>query len=158
MPLKHGVLQPEHAFMLYGNYLVIERIPIDKFYNQMKKVTKQLKHIKKEYHSYIDKLKYEMNITSLHPFIRNYEEIIKNPKHYKIEIIQATTTSIGENEWDKYSTALVKTHWIRLIQRRWRVFLKTRNSDMKNLANLKHREVTGSFPNHCTTKFQLGIR
>jgi hypothetical protein len=158
MPLKHGVLQPQHASKLYGNYIVIERIPIDKFYNQMKKVTNQLKHFKKEYNSYLNKLKYEMNITTLHPLIRNYEEIVKNPKHYKIEIIQATTTSIGENEWDQYSTALVKTHWIRLIQRRWRGFLKTRNSEMKNMVNLKHREVTGSFPNHCTTKFQLGLR
>jgi flagellar biosynthesis chaperone FliJ len=158
MPLKHGVLQPIHASKLYGNYIVIERVPIDTFYNQVKKVTKQLKHIKKEYNIYLDKLKYEMNITSLHPFIRNYEEIIKNPKHYKIEIIQPTTTSIGENEWDQYSTALVKTHWLRLIQRRWRAFLKTRNKEMKNLVNLKHREVTGRFPNHCTTKFQLGIQ
>ena len=115
-------------------------------------------YVKKEYNIYLDKLKYEMNITSLHPFIRNYEEIIKNPKHYKIEIIQPTTTSIGENEWDQYSTALVKTHWLRLIQRRWRAFLKTRNKEMKNLVNLKHREVTGRFPNHCTTKFQLGIQ
>ena len=37
-------------------------------------------------------------------------------------------------------------------------FLKTRNKEVKNLVNLKHREVTGRFPNHCTTKFQLGIQ
>tara|TARA_R110002074_G_scaffold136000_1_gene280685 strand:+ start:2842 stop:3351 length:510 start_codon:yes stop_codon:yes gene_type:complete len=158
MPLKHGILEPRHASKMYGNYMVIERIPIDTFYNQVKKVTKQLIHLKKDYNTYIDKLKYEMNITTLHPLIRNYEEIIKNPKHYKIEIIQQTTTSIGENEWDKYSTALVKTHWIRLIQRRWRWFFKTRNNEMKKTVNLKHREITGSFPNHCTTTFQLGIR
>ena len=158
MPLKHGILQPQHASMLYGNYIVIERIPIDKFYNQVKQVTKQIKHLKIEYNKYVDKLKYEMNITTLHPLIRNYEKIIKNPKHYKIEIIQSTTTSIGENEWEQYSTALVKTHWIRLIQRRWRGFLKARNSEMKNISNLKHREATGNYPNHCTTKFQLGLR
>lgn len=158
MPLKHGIIEPHHASKLYGNYMVTERIPLDTFYNQVKKVTKQLKYLKKDYNTYIDKLKYEMNITTLHPFIRNYEEIIKNPKHYKIEIIQSTTTSIGENEWDNYSTALVKTHWIRLIQRRWRGFLKTRNHEMKKLANLKHREITGGFPNHCTTRFQLGLR
>jgi len=157
MPLKHGILQPKHASKLYGNYIIIERVPIDTFYSQVKRVTKQLKHIKREYNSYIDKLKYEMNITTLHPFIRNYEKIIKNPKHYKIEIIQPTTTSIGENEWDQYSTALVKTHWIRLIQRKWRCFLKTRNNEVKKMVNLRHREVTGKFPDHCTTKFHLGI-
>lgn len=158
MPLKHGVLQPNHASKLYGNYIVIERIPIDTFYNEIKRVTKQMKHIKKEYNIYLDKIKYEMNITTLHPFIRNYEEIVKNPKHYTIEIIQPITISIGQREWDNYSSALVKTHWIRLIQRRWRGFLKTRNSELKCLVNLKHREIRGSFPNHCTMKFQLGIR
>ena len=51
-----------------------------------------MKHIKKEYNIYLDKLKYEMNITSLHPFIRNYEEIIKNPASYPMD------TPIGYNE------------------------------------------------------------
>ena len=46
MPLKHGILQPKHASKLYGHYIVIERVPIDRFYNQVKRVTKQLKHIK----------------------------------------------------------------------------------------------------------------
>lgn len=158
LPLKHGILEPQHTSKLYGNYMVIERIPINTFYNELQRVTKQLKHLKKDYNSYIDKLKYEMNITTLHPFIRNYEEILKNPKHYKIEIIQSTTTSIGENEWDNYSTAVVKTHWIRLIQRRWRWFLNTRKCDIQKLVNLKHREITGCFPQSCTNTFQLGIR
>jgi hypothetical protein len=158
MPLKHGILQPNDASKVYGNYIVIERIPIDKFYNQVKKITKQIKLLKKDYNNYVNKLKYEMNLTSLHPFIRNYEEIIKNPKHYKIEIIQPTIISIGENEWDFYSTAVIKTHWVRLIQRRWRCFLKTRNIEVKKMVNLRHREITGRFPEQCTTKFHLGIR
>ena len=84
-------------------------------------------------------------------------KIIKNPKHYKIEIIEPINISIGENEWDVYNTAIVKTHWIRLIQRRWRMFQEKREHDIKDLMNLKHREITGKFPTHCTTKFQLGI-
>ena len=66
MPLNHGILEPRHASKMYGNYMVIERIPIDTFYNQVKKVTKQLIHLKKDYNTYIDKLKYEMNISDIY--------------------------------------------------------------------------------------------
>ena len=157
IPLKHGILQPKQASLLYGNYMIIERTELDRFYNKENYIFRTLRKFKRDYNNYVDKVKYEMNITSLHPFIRNYDKIIKNPKHYKIEIIEPINISIGENEWDVYNTAIVKTHWIRLIQRRWRMFQEKREHDIKDLMNLKHREITGKFPTHCTTKFQLGI-
>lgn len=156
-PLKHGILQPNIASRLYGNYMIIERIELDRFYNNKDCIFRTLRRFKREHSNYIDKVKYEMKITKLHPFIRNYEKITKNPKHYKIELIKPINIAVGKNEWDVYNTAIVKTHWIRLIQRRWRMFQNKRKNDMKNLANLKHREITGKLPTHCVTKFQLGI-
>jgi hypothetical protein len=156
-PLKHGILQPNSASLLYGNYMIIERIDIDKFYKKQNSIFRTLRWFKRDNNNYIDKLKYEMNITNLHPFIRNYDKIVKNPKHYKIEIIEPINISIGKNEWDIYNTAIIKTHWISLIQRRWRKFQKERKNAIRNLINLKHREITGSYPTNCVTKFKLGI-
>jgi len=48
-----------------------------------------------------------------------------------------------------YSVVL-KTHWIRLIQRHWRKALQIRKQIMKkqmNLRSLYHREIYGRFPN-----------
>ena len=158
LPLKHGIVEKQYTSSLYGNYLILERIPIANFFDNVEKITKYLKKFNKYYVTYLDKLKYEMNITQLHHIIRNYEEIVKNPKHYNIEIIESTTISIGDNEWDQYSTAIVKTHWIRLIQRKWREFVKTRHNEMKNLTNLKYKEIHGKYPATCNSRrFKLGL-
>ena len=65
-----------------------------------------------------------MHIKQPHPFIKNYEKIMATPKQFQIQLIEPITVSIGPNETDKYSTAIIKTHLIRLIQRRWRETMK----------------------------------
>ena len=158
LPLKHGILvDKQNRSRLYGNYLIVERITIDQFIGNIESITKYNKRLNKGYIRFIEKLKYEMNITQLHPIIRNYEDIVTSPKHYRIELIQPTNTSIGSNEWDQYSTAVLKTHWIRLIQRKWREFMRTRHIKMKNLSNLKYREIHGRYPDNCYSRFRLGL-
>lgn len=52
-------------------------------------------------------------------------------------------------EDDTYSVVL-KTHWLRLVQRHWRKTYQERKRVIKgrrNLANLRHREVCGRWPN-----------
>ncbi len=156
LPLKHGIVDKKYN-SLYSNYLILDTIEITEFYENMRSILSDLDYSKKMYKHYIAKLKYEMNVSRLHPFIRNYEKLVTNPKQYQLQIIEPSTYSIGTNEWDQYSTAVIKTHWIRLIQRRWREILKQRALSMKNIRHLTHREIHGRYPAECNIKFRLGI-
>ena len=98
-----------------------------------------------------------MNIKKVHPFIRNYKNIMRTPSQLTVQIIKPSTISIGKNEWDKYSVGVNKTHWLRVIQRRWREIYRKRIQSKKNINNLKYREIHGSWPSECNIKFTLGI-
>lgn len=56
-----------------------------------------------------------------------------------------------------YELAMIKTHWIRLIQRRWREIMKKRLQSKKNLFNLRYREIYGKYPDSCNIPFKLNI-
>lgn len=157
LPLKHGIVQERQYSSLYSNYLILDTIDLDEFYENINHVFSDIKHSNDMYTTYINILKYQMNIDILHPIIQNYEKIITNPKHCQIQIIQPVTVSIGPNEWDQYSTAVIKTHLICLIQRKWRSVLKKRINLRRKIENLKFREITGHFPQICNVKFKLGI-
>ena len=60
-------------------------------------------------------------------------------------------------EINDYYLAVIKTHWIRLIQKRWKNVFKQRRNAKKNLFNLRHREIYGKFPDSCNIPFKLGI-
>ena len=54
-----------------------------------------------------------------HPFIRNYRQIVLRAEYIQPEIAECIVLSSGE------SVAILKTFWIRIIQRAWkRVFLE----------------------------------
>tara|TARA_B110000093_G_scaffold137092_1_gene146924 strand:- start:1181 stop:1519 length:339 start_codon:yes stop_codon:yes gene_type:complete len=109
------------------------------------------------YNDNLNKMEYEMNTTQLHPFIRNYRNIVGNSKQFAIQIIEPLSVSIGENEWDEYSVGINKTHWIRLIQRRWRNIQEKRLQSRKNINNLKYKEIHGTSSSQCNIKFNLGL-
>ena len=54
-----------------------------------------------------------------HPFIRNYRRIVLRPTYIQPEIAECLILSTGE------SVAILKTFWLRIVQRTWkRVFLE----------------------------------
>lgn len=156
LPIKHGIIDNKTDSM-YGQYLIIDQISMKEFYNKIPDVLLDVEMIRKMYKKQLQQLKTDLNITQLHPFIKNYENIVTNPHHFQLQLIEPVTISTGPNEWDNYSTAVIKTHWIRLIQRRWRETLKKRIQSRKNVKNLRIRETTGSCPEECNSKFKLGI-
>jgi hypothetical protein len=156
LPLKHGILDKNNTSM-YGNYLIVDQIEPSEFYTNMRGLTSDIEVTRKMYREYLEKLKYEMNITQTHPLIRNYEKIVANPKQFQLQLIEPVTVSIGNNEWDNYSTAVIKTHWIRLIQRRWREITRKRIQTKQNVKNLQYREIHGKWPTECNIKFNLGL-
>jgi len=156
LPLKHGILDKKNESM-YGKYLILDQIGLDEFYKNLPDVLLDIDVIRNMYGRYLEKLKYEMHIKQIHPFIKNYEKIILMPKQFQVQLIEPITVSIGPNETDKYSTAIIKTHWIRLIQRRWRETLKKRILARKNIKNIKYNEINGTLPDECYAKFSLGL-
>ena len=156
LPLKHGVLDKKHH-VLYGHYLILDTISLKEFYQNIDNINTDIQNINSVYNTYIDKLEYEMNIENAHPIIRNYKNIIRNSNPFTIQIIKPNTISIGNCEWDEYSVSINKTHWLRLVQRRWKEIYRKRLQQKMNIKNVKYREIHGKWPSTCDIKFTLGI-
>ena len=81
-----------------------------------------------------------------HKFIRNYDSIIAKSDYIQPHVGHVIYLQSGE------CVAIIKTIWIRLIQRCWR---RVYNEKMrvinrrKQIESLKFREVNGKWPNDC---------
>ena len=74
-----------------------------------------------------------------HPTIRNYRNIIKNPNYIKPEIGQYIILPTQE------AIAILKTFWLRIIQKKWKKVFQERKNIIKqrcNLLNLSTRELS----------------
>ena len=156
MPLKHGILAKQNHH-LYGHYMILDTIELQEFYENMDELNTETQNINRMYNDNLNKMEYEMNTTQLHQFIRNYSNIVGNYKQFAIQIIEPLSISVGKNEWDEYSVGINKTHWIRLIQRRWRNIQEKRLQSRKNIVNLKYKEIHGTSSSQCNIKFNLGL-
>jgi hypothetical protein len=81
-----------------------------------------------------------------HKFIKNYENIITRPNYIKPEIGETITLQSG------HIVCIIKTLWIKLIQRAWKRIFEKRKQIIKmrcQVQSLKYREVTGRWPKNC---------
>ena len=81
-----------------------------------------------------------------HPTIRNYHNIISKPNYIKQEIGEYIILPTQE------AIAILKTFWIRIIQKKWKkVFQERKNIIRKRcyLSNLSFREIRGRWPVSC---------
>jgi len=91
-------------------------------------------------------INYTRHITRNHNIIRNYHKIISNTDYIQPHIGEVIYLSSGE------CVAILKTFWLKLIQRCWRRVYKEKNrviSRWKQIDSLKFREVHGKWPNDC---------
>ena len=87
-----------------------------------------------------------------HDIFRNYKQIITRENYIKPEITECVYLNTG------HYVAILKTFWLRLIQRKWKNIIKERKNIIKkrcNLKSLRHREDTGKWPEDCLTFPQL---
>lgn len=73
-----------------------------------------------------------------HNIFKNYEKIITNQNYIKPEIIECIYLNTG------HCVAILKTFWIKIIQRKWRNILKERKK-FNVLLLLKYRQIFHSF-------------
>jgi len=115
-------------------YLVSYSFSLDEFYNND---AIHFCDVMKENYSY---LFYNRPYFLRHPNIRNYKNIIRNPKYYTLDI--AKTIFLDSGEYICY----LKTFWLKIFQRKYKKYyiekiklIKKR----KKLLNLLNRQLTG---------------
>lgn len=83
----------------------------------------------------------------VHPFIRNYKNIIQQSTYIQPEIAQCIYLSGDE------CVAILKTFWIRIIQKSWKKVFKMRKEILRKRMlpqNLRERELRGKWPASCS--------
>jgi hypothetical protein len=96
--------------------------------------------------------KYHCLDNQSHDIFRNYRQIITRENYIKPEIIEGIYLNTG------HCIAILKTFWLRLIQRKWKSIMKERENIIKKrtyLKSIRHREITGKWPNDCLEFPQL---
>jgi hypothetical protein len=158
-PYRHGFYTNIKQHHIYGHHIIHWSIDnIDDFYNDLNEIQFDLQYSNDCTVNFFERIKYQTHVNTItHPIIRNFENIVSDSKQFEIQIIEPIYVSVGNSEFDKYSAAIVKTHWIRLIQRKWREIRQKRLNNRKNIFNIKYKEIHGKLPNECNIQFKLGI-
>jgi hypothetical protein len=80
-----------------------------------------------------------------HDLFPNYRNIVLRENYIKPEIVECIVK-------DGCCIAIIKTFWIKIIQRAWRNILKKREDSLKyrqNLFAIRYKEINGKWPNQC---------
>jgi hypothetical protein len=81
-----------------------------------------------------------------HHFVRNYYNMISLPNYIKPEIGENILLESG------HCICIIKTLWLKIIQRRWKKIYKLRMNIIKKrttIESLKYRRITGKWPENC---------
>lgn len=133
-PAIHGVTSDSSPGIL-GHYLTVERYEPEEF-------------MENEHLPFIDIVRITTHCerrTRSHPYIRAYTDIVTRPEYCNLDIGKTQYLSGGEN------VAILKTHWLRLVQRRYKRLLAERLQLAKarsHPTSMMHREATGAWPAH----------
>ncbi len=128
-PAIHGITNYSYK-NISEHFLVIEIIDIEEYFND--EICSSLLN---DYYIYLS-----YRVISPHPTVRNYHRLANN---CAIEIVEDIELETGE------LIGIIKTFWIKLIQRKWKKIFKNRKeiiSQRKRITNLRERELTGRFP------------
>jgi hypothetical protein len=91
---------------------------------------------------------YEHNLH--HYIFRNYRNIVLNGNYIKPEIVEILYLK-ADRGFD-YCVAIIKTFWIKIIQRVWKNICKKRkeiNIKRANISSLRYRELNRIWPKDC---------
>jgi len=132
---------PDNVKIINNHFINETNVTLNEFINEIKDIRKYENNIK---NGIIEK--YYTNEDILNSLLN----VLNSRYLFGLQIIQHI-------EINDYYLAVIKTHWIRLIQKRWKNVFKQRRNAKKNLFNLRHREIYGKFPDSCNIPFKLGI-
>ena len=104
---------------IYSSYLYHGNITLDEFYDD----------------DYIIDIGHYPNPP--HPFVRNWDQAIKP---YSMQIVKRI-------DHGYYALCIVKTIWLKIIQRKWKRYYHSMLAKRKNPRNLMYRQITGKWKN-----------
>jgi hypothetical protein len=92
-------------------------------------------------------INYVKNPTRKHDIIRNYRQIISKNGYIQPHLAEVLNLPSGE------CVAIIKTMWLKVVQRAWRRLLNQRKeviNKRKNPTALHFREIHGKWPRECS--------
>jgi len=104
-------------------------------------LSRMLNDIVKQYSQVYRRLAQQSNIS--HSIIKNYKNIIAREDYISPQIVKCSYLPDGE------CVAVIKTMWIKLIQRRWRTVFNERRriiGERSRISSIFYREIHGTWP------------
>ena len=92
------------------------------------------------------KTNYNQHNSLTHPFIRNYNKIILNKNYIQLHLAKNIVLETGE------TICIIKTYWLRIIQRTWKRIYKERQliiQKRKNPLCIFYFQQNGKWPKDC---------
>ena len=92
---------------------------------------------------YSNPSRFNRGLLGNHPTIRNYHNIISRQNYIKPEIGKYIMLPTNE------AVAILKTFWLRIVQRKWKKVFRERKNMIRNrlsLTSLHTRQITGKWP------------
>ena len=129
-PHFHG--QNEDIALLYTSFIYMQPISIEEFYHLDYQDTlcqweRSMDQSMRGYHE--NELK--------HPHIRNYLTLVKNNIYRKPQIVSKFELDSG------HTLCIIKTLWLKILQRKWKKYYQARISSFKQPQNLMKRSILG---------------
>ena len=140
--LYNGGLHGNKDITVNTHYLTLDRFKPDVWWDV-------IRNLYKSYNERYDRLLSEpgSEILSTHLVIRNYKNIISSKTYIKPEIAECLYLN-GDEEF----VAIIKTIWIRLIQRTWKKIYNLRKEVLSKrckIESFRYREIHGYWPHSC---------
>jgi hypothetical protein len=133
-----------------GQFLVLQSFYLNAT-SRMSDFFKYANNLCKYYKKYYEKKYYDSSLS--HKLLRNYNNIIKNPNYLNLQIGKIHYLKGDE------SVCVIKTLWLKLIQRSWKRVYKIRKLIMQRRCrpdSIMYRQFSGKWPNNCN--FMPSIR
>ena len=146
----HGELNDDEKYIHY-HYLVTEmfsRRNVRSCVYNSDGTNNVIEYYKEQYDKYINMQNGIWPIISTHPnvHISNFECIVSNNNYIQFHIVQPKLLKTG------HAICIIKTHYIRWIQRAWRRLCSQRKEVMNQRLqsdNIIYYHAHGIWPNHC---------
>lgn len=127
----------------YNEYDTDSEYSDDEYDNSFVRIDEDINYLREKY-SNLNNV--DSQYFGTHPTIRNYHHIISRPNYIKAEIGEYIILPTNE------AIAILKTFWLRIIQKKWKKIYQERIEIMKKrcyLSNLSIREIKGKWPKSC---------
>ena len=141
--LYNGGLHGNKEITVNTHYLTLDRFKPDVWWDV-------IRNLYKSYNARYNRLLSEpgSEIWTAHSVIRNYKNIISSKTYIKPEIAECLYLN-GNEEF----VSIIKTIWIRLIQRTWKKIYNVRKEVLSKrckIESFRYREIHGYWPASCT--------